>query len=120
MIQSPVLGPDGLGKRVDEFILRERKAVSGLTDSDLNEYKQGLIGSLLKKDANLPERSSRLWGDVLDKEHDFTLRQQLSEAINKVTAEELLEAYDQVLMSDLDKPMIIASTGKAHQQEDKK
>ncbi|WP_461535531.1 insulinase family protein [Spongorhabdus nitratireducens] len=116
MIQSPVLGPDGLGKRVDEFVLKQRKAVVDLTKAELDEYKQGLIGSLLKKDANLGERSARLWGDVLDTEHDFRLRQELSEAINKVSAAELLEAYDQVLMSDVDKPLTIVSTGKAHQQ----
>ncbi len=113
-IQSPVLGPEGLGKRVDEFLLKERKAIAALSDKELDEYKDGIIGSLLKKDTNLGERSSRLWGDILDTEHDFTLRQQLADTIRKVSAQELLQTYDAVLMDDHAKPMVITSTGKAH------
>ena len=61
VVQSPVLGPDGIEERVTRFLEGQSKRLDKLTDGELDQYRQGLIGDLLKKDANLDERSARFW-----------------------------------------------------------
>ena len=118
LLQSPVMGPDKLKVRVDAFAANQLELLSGLTEEQLAQYKAGVTGDLLKKDANLSERTNRLWSSIGDSKHGFDERKKLAEAINATTREQLADIYSELILSDNAKPLFITNFGKAHRDED--
>ncbi|WP_081869990.1 insulinase family protein [Endozoicomonas numazuensis] len=97
VVQSPVLGPEGIEKKVAEFLQGQKERMKSLTDEELAQYRQGLLGDLLKKDANLDERSSRFWQSLDGKETGFQYRKQIADEVETVSVEEIQQALSDVL-----------------------
>lgn len=97
VVQSPKLDPIGIENRVDQFLLDQRGALAKLTDSDLEQYRQGLIGDLLKKDDNMDERNDRFWQGIASGELDFENRVKIADEIRKLKPSDMQSALDRLM-----------------------
>lgn len=97
VVQSPVLGPEGIEEKVEAFLLGQKERMKSLTDEELEQYRQGLLGDLLKKDANLDERSSRFWQSLDGQEAGFDFQKSIAEEVKTVSVKEIQQALDTIL-----------------------
>ncbi|MRI34825.1 hypothetical protein EOPP23_17750 [Endozoicomonas sp. OPT23] len=115
VVQSPVLGPEGIADRVDDFLEGQVQKLKKLSDKELEQYRQGLIGDLLKKDANLDERSGRFWQILDGRESGFDFQKQIAEEVRKVKVKDIQTALD-VIRKDKGR-LTISGQGKTKEPE---
>ncbi len=118
VVQSPKLDPIGIEGRVDQFLLDQKVALAKLKDSDLEQYRQGLIGDLLKKDDNMDERNGRFWQGIASGELDFENRVKIADEIRQLKPSDMQLALDR-LMENQGK-LVIRSFGIPHKGEYRK
>ena len=97
VVQSPVLEPDGIATRVDTFLKEQVQRMKALSEQELDQYRQGLIGDLLKRDANLDERSSHFWRVLDSRESGFDFQQLIAKEVQAVTVRDIRQALDTIL-----------------------
>ncbi|WP_252179714.1 insulinase family protein [Endozoicomonas sp. 4G] len=97
VVQSPVLAPEGIEGRVEAFLLGQQERLKSLTEEELDQYRQGLLGDLLKKDANLDERSARFWQSLEGQEAGFEFHKLIAAEVETVTVKEIQQALDTIL-----------------------
>lgn len=97
VVQSPVLDPEGIEQRVDDFIQGQVKRIDALTDEELEDYRQGLIVDLTKRDANLDERGGRFWQSLNGRESDFDYQLQIAEQVKTISVDDIKEAMKNLL-----------------------
>ncbi|MGI9275717.1 MAG: insulinase family protein [Endozoicomonas sp.] len=112
VVQSPVMGPDGIQDSVNEFLEGQVKRIDQLSEQELGEYRQGLLGDLLKKDSNLDERGVRFWQSLDGGEEDFDFQLRIAEEVKTITVADIQQAME-TLLKDKGK-LTIRSVGKAH------
>ena len=102
VVQSPVVDVGHIQTATNQFIAERRQELDAMTQEEFDGYKQGLITSLLEKDKNLGERSSRYQTDVIFQNPAFNTREQLAAVIREASLDDLKATYDRIL--DLDSP----------------
>ncbi len=102
LVQSPVADVGHIQTATNQFIAQRRHELESMTQEEFDGYKQGLVTSLLEKDKNLGERSSRYQGDVVYQNPSFNTREQLAAVIREASLDDLRATYDRIL--DLDSP----------------
>ncbi|RDE24157.1 peptidase M16 [Motiliproteus coralliicola] len=107
VIQSPQQTPDILLADIDSFLPRARSLIEDLDPQQLASFKQGLINEILKQEQTLKQRTNRYWREMDQEKYGFDGREQLAAAIEAVTAEQLLQTFDQLGTRRL----ILQSTG---------
>lgn len=112
VVQSPVMDPAGIEQKVDEFLKGQAERMASLTEEELEQYRQGLIGDLLKKDDNLDERNARFWQGIASQETDFDNRLKIADEIRKLTPADMHKALAG-LMENKGK-LVIRSVGESH------
>lgn len=118
LVQSPVLDPQGIEKRVNEFLLRQVQRFRTLEDAELEPYRQGLTGDLLKRDDNLDERNARFWQGIAGNETDFENRQKIAQDVAAMTPADMRRALDTLLQNR--GKLVVRSFGAPHKSARKK
>ena len=119
VIQSPVKGPQALLKHIDDFLQQEYTAVNNMDASEFNNNKQAILTQLLEKDKRLNERTQRYRYSLALKYLNFNHREELADAIRKLTLQEISDYYKTLLLSDQQRHVIIESTGVKHRDANK-
>ena len=114
VVQSPKLDPIGIEDRVEQFLNDQKAVLSGLTEQELEQYRQGLIGDLLKKDDNMDERNGRFWQGIASDELDFENRLKIADEIRKLKPVDMQSALAR-LMENKGK-LVIRSFGEPHKK----
>ncbi|WP_299734308.1 insulinase family protein [uncultured Endozoicomonas sp.] len=112
VVQSPKLDPTGLEGRVEQFLQSQKAAFASLTNEELEQYRQGLIGDLLKKDDNQDERNNRFWQGIASGETDFDNRERIAEAVRQLTPADMQAALDRLLENK--GKLVVRSFGEPH------
>ena len=112
VVQSPKLDPIGIEQRVDSFLNDQVKRLQQLSDEELGQYRQGLIGDLLKKDDNLDERSSRFWYGISSGELDFDNHLRIADEVRSVKPEDMRQALNRLLENK--GKLVVRSCGISH------
>ena len=110
IVQSPVLGPKGIEQRVDEFLTGQVERLDKLTDAELDEYRQGLIGDLTKRDTNPDERAGRFWQSLDGHEADFNYLLDIADAVKTIKVADIQQAMAELLKQQ--GQIVITSKGK--------
>ena len=118
VVQSPKLDPVGLEKRIDQFLVDQQQALANLTDKELETYRQGLIGDLLKKDDNMDERTGRFWQGIASGEMDFDNRLRIAEEIRQLTPADMQAALAR--LQENKGKLVVRSFGIPHKAAYKK
>ena len=113
-IQSSKVGPKELEIRIDQFIKDQFTVISDMTEEEFAKHKAGLLSNINRKDKNLAGRTSRLWAELSDGFDSFDKREQLTKSIGEMTKQQLVNAYQAVLMSEQKRRLISRNFGKAH------
>nr|WP_150912330.1 insulinase family protein [Marinobacter halotolerans] len=93
VVQSPSASPDVINAAVQDFSKAFMNTLADMKPSDLTREKQAVISKLLEADRQLGEISQRYWQEIDRGETDFDSRQQLAEAIRKVSHADLMETF---------------------------
>lgn len=112
LVQSPVADTIGLQTATSEFIKQRRAELENMEATEIEDFKNGLITSLLEKDKNLSQRSTRYLNDLLIENVAFDTRVQIAELIAQISKEKLLAAYDRILLADETRMLEVFSPGK--------
>lgn len=107
MLEAPALGlvvqsPSATGAEIDQavqaFASDFEATLAALTPERLQREKQAVISKLLQRDRQLGEISSRYWRETDRGMDSFDSRQQLANAIEQVSHQELLEMFQQAVV----------------------
>ena len=118
VVQSPRLDPQGIEGRVDSFLSKQVEHLKKLDDKDLEQYRQGLIGDLLKRDDNLDERTARFWLGIASGETDFDNREKIAKEVAAMTPQDMRKALDSILKNQ--GKLVVRSFGVPHREAYKK
>ena len=117
VVQSPEADAGAIDRAVQAFSADFESRLAELDDNRLNREKQAVISQLLQQDRQLGEVSGRYWREIDRNNEDFDSREQLAEAIRKVSLEDLQQTYRKTLL-DRERALLVV-TGKdgANQNE---
>ena len=112
LVQSPVVDVPHLQTATNQFISVRRLELNAMSETEFDNYKQGLLTSLLEKDKNLQERSSRYLDDLAKENREFDTRERLAEAIQTISLDDLRAGYNRILDMDSKRRLEVYSPGK--------
>ena len=112
LVQSPVVDVAHIQTATNQFIAKRRIELDAMTQEEFDGYKQGLVTSLLEKDKNLGERSSRYQSDVVYQNPAFNTREQLAAVIRDTSLDDLKAAYDRILNLESPRRLEVYSPGQ--------
>jgi secreted Zn-dependent insulinase-like peptidase len=95
LVQSPVADAAKVNAAMHSFMLRVEPA---LDEEQFQRHKVSLISDILRPDKNLNERAEYYWQAIARKEFDFNGRQQLADAVSKLTLPEWKAYYERVFL----------------------
>lgn len=93
VVQSPGASTSEIDTAVKEFSETFINTLADMSPADLTREKQAVISKLLEKDRQLGEISRRYWQEIDREETGFNSREQLAEAIRKVSRADLMDAF---------------------------
>ncbi|MDG1731694.1 MAG: insulinase family protein [Thalassotalea sp.] len=99
-IQSPDSTPVTLFEAMEEFITNFQCSVA---ETEWQHLQQGLIGQLQEKDTSPRVKSQRYWMSICNKDYYFDQKQQLIDAINNLTLDDI-QAFITTKLSDINAP----------------
>ena len=94
MVQSPSASVEQVKAAITTFV---QQSLASLPD-DISVYQQSAATKLLEKPQQLSAQAQRYWQNILRDNTSFNYRQRLVEAINQVSAQQLKDYYQQVLL----------------------
>lgn len=98
LVQSPVADEDSLRQEFATFIAAFANEVEKLSELDLQRYKGSLLNSLTEEPKNLSELNGRFMESLQLGYIDFDYREQLVEAISRVSIGDLQSGYRQIVV----------------------
>ena len=112
LVQSPVADTLALQTATANFLTQRRTELGDMELAEIENFKNGLVTSLLEKDKNLSQRSGRYLSDLLIENEAFDTRERVAGAIEGISKEALLAAYDRILLADETRVFEVFSPGK--------
>ncbi len=112
VVQSPVASPAALEQAVLRFLDGRIPALQALPAADFAAHKAGLISDLTEKDANLGDRTGRLWNNVRLGFTSFDYNQQLADQVASLTKPAMLDFLRELRDQAGSKRLLIYSLGK--------
>ena len=110
VVQSPEADAQAIDQAVQAFSADFEDQLTELDENRLNREKQAVISQLLQQDRQLGEVSGRYWREIDRNNEDFDSREQLADAIRKVSLEDLQKTYRKTLL-DRERALMVV-TGK--------
>lgn len=101
-IQSPTADCVQLYHATIDFYHALLLELESLNQQEFEELKQGLMSQLQDKDTSLSSRAKRLWLAIGQDDLQFSLTQQITEALIALTKQEFVHFFHQLLSPDYD------------------
>lgn len=113
-VQSNVAGPVAIFEAIDEFIENFPKVLMELSEQEWQQSKQALMAQIMDKDRSLQERSKRFWVSLGNGDTQFSQREEILEALEKLTRAELLSFIVTELDVHKSDRLLLSALGQAH------
>ncbi|KRW82825.1 peptidase M16 [Marinobacter sp. P4B1] len=117
VVQSPGADAQAIDQAVQAFSADFEDRLAELDDNRLNREKQAVISQLLQQDRQLGEVSGRYWREIDRNNEDFDSREQLADAIRKVSLEDLQKTYRKTLLDRERALMVVTSKDGENQKQ---
>jgi secreted Zn-dependent insulinase-like peptidase len=117
VVQSPIADPIELETHVNRFIAGYSDTLKNMTEEEFARHKLGLLTLILQAEKTLQEKAERYWTEIDREDYDFSSREKLAAAVDAVTKEDLIATYDQALLSEPQKHLVIRSVGNRHKEQ---
>jgi secreted Zn-dependent insulinase-like peptidase len=98
VVQSPGASAQEIDSAVREFSEGFKGQLATLDEASLAREKQAVISSLLKRDRELGEISSRYWREIDRGATNFDSRKRLAAAIKNVSRQDLLDTFEHAVL----------------------
>ncbi|MBT4963455.1 MAG: hypothetical protein HON32_04680 [Francisellaceae bacterium] len=108
IIQSPNYKQRDLLHRVDKFISDEYDQIKTLPERELEEHKSSIYDNLLDKPKDISSSLGQHWNILSKEDTDFDRNEKIAELVMKISKDELLEFYKEVLITN-DKHLLIVN-----------
>jgi secreted Zn-dependent insulinase-like peptidase len=112
LVQSPTHNIEDINARADTFIKNYYDVLSKHDDAWFAQQKQALLLQLSERPKSLGEQTARFWDDLLLGYTAFDLREQQINALQKMTKQDVLAAYKNVLLTPETRELLVVSPGK--------
>ncbi|MFL0796945.1 MAG: insulinase family protein [Cellvibrionaceae bacterium] len=94
VVQSPSTPVPQLKKEISGFLERFQVLLAEESEESYDKHKQALLLNLQEPDKNMGERAGRYWMDLGLGYHGFDRLDQLVQAVNAISKNELIEFYN--------------------------
>ncbi len=111
LIQSPVAPAHVLEERTRAFVDQQVEALSRMDQKTFDAHRAGLISRLTETDKNLGERSSRFWSDLDQRVTTFDSREQIAEAVGRLSLDDMREFIADMRRRIQDQRLLVFSRG---------
>jgi secreted Zn-dependent insulinase-like peptidase len=115
LIQSPTTHPVDLETNIAQFINDYRRAIAAMPAELFEIHRDGLLSRILTREDRLQMRTDRYWSDLDVQRYQFDGRQQLADAVRRITLQDFRKTYEQVLLDAGRRQLVVHSTGSAHE-----
>lgn len=112
VVQSPVASPAALEQAVLSFLDGRVPALEAMPAADFAAHKAGLISDLTEKDANLGDRTNRLWNELRLGFTGFDYNRQLADQVASLTQPAMLAFLRELRDKASSERLLIYSLGK--------
>ena len=93
-VQSAVLPPPELQKRIETFVGSFRQTLSRLSDAELKAKQEALAQQAIDVDTRLGQQAGRFWGEIALRRYDYGRPWRVAEKIRRLRKAELLALWD--------------------------
>ena len=93
-VQSAVLPPPELQKRIEAFVGSFRQTLSRLSDAELKAKQEALAQQAIDVDTRLGQQAGRFWGEIALRRYDYGRPWRVAEKIRRLRKAELLALWD--------------------------
>jgi secreted Zn-dependent insulinase-like peptidase len=114
LVQSPHTPAGALEQHIETFLHDYRATLAAISDTEFKRQKQGVIARILYQDDSLTTRTDRYWKELDLQQYHFDTREQIAEAVKHLGKEDLLNAYDRILLAPDRRRLIVRNLGKNH------
>ena len=117
IIQSGEFSADYLKERSNIFIQEFRTELEKLSEEDLQTHKQSVIDRKLEKPKTLNEANDQFFYRAFEKKADFDHVAKDVVAVNKLTKQDILDLYDEIVNANKRKRVTVLCYGSEHEQK---
>jgi secreted Zn-dependent insulinase-like peptidase len=100
LIQSDKFLPSELSEMTFEFLLKQRKEITELTDEQFNDIREGLLAPLRQEFNSLDSQSSFYFEEIQNHEYLFDKKKQGIEELNNLKKEDLVKYFEQMFFEE--------------------
>ncbi|WP_461481867.1 insulinase family protein [Porticoccus sp.] len=97
LVQSPVAPVSKLEGAIETFLADFDKVMDAMTDEEFERHRAALLTGLKEKPKSLAEQSARYWGSIDLRDYDFSRRQQLIAAVERMGLPDMRTTYREVM-----------------------
>lgn len=115
-IQSPHATPFHMVQAIDRFLDNFPQVITSLSPEDWLEAKHGLASQILEQESNMRTRAQRYWISIGNKDENFDQRNQVVDALMKLTKEDLIR-FTSALKDPQRDRILLYTTGSSHEEE---
>lgn len=112
LVQSPSHSVEDVDARVDAFLQQYLSVIEKKDDAWFEQQKRALMVQLEEKPKNQAEQAALFVVDLVLGYTNFDSRQQKISALKKMTKQDLVQAYREVLLAPEKRELLLVSPGK--------
>lgn len=94
LIQSPKYQHDVIYKRVTDFFNEYAQTLKKMDATSFIQAKNALVADILQKPKSLSEKVSQSWSEIVDRTYRFKREQEIADAVNNISQQDLLSFYE--------------------------
>ena len=113
VVQASKAGVDEVESLSQTFLDEQRAWFRGLSEAELEEYKNGYVAAMTRADRNNYDRVYRLVADLAARVLTFDEREQLANAARRLTLEVVAETYEALIEPSRGNRLTVYSPGRA-------
>lgn len=108
-VQAPNHSAEEVNAAISKFLQEDLHRLKNLSAEEFSQNQQSLAQKLVEKPNSLSEEASRYWQEIGLQRYAFDQRQQLASAVEKLSQEEVVDFYKQLLAGELGELVLLAN-----------
>jgi insulysin len=101
LIQSDSFDPIHVNERVENFLVTFRsKILTSMSEEEFQVNVNAVRESMLEKNKNLGEESSKHWGVITNRSYHFTRLQEIAEEVISLTKNDVMRFFDRHVLAE--------------------
>lgn len=112
IVQSPASSPEAILESMRGFLSNFRSQLEKIPKEKMAQFKSSVVARINAQERQLQELSNRFWQEIDQDNTAFDTQEKLTQAINQLNSNDLVNIYDQLLSRQL----VLQNTGAGAMQ----